>query len=149
MGYPQAGGLLSYFEPVGSAALAEVDLSAAAGTLGEYICQRPCTMKFIEGMVSSVAIVGTTTAPTLVFKKRPTPASSSGESTVGSLTFPTGTAIGKVLYKSVEVDFAVGQSLQVSWTQAVGSPAGKVIPGLQAFDDSESPGNNSNMIASA
>lgn len=157
MGYPQSGGLNAYFiadipvgtQTLGVSQLTTIDLSAAAGTQGEWICMKPCTIKQLQFVVSDVAVVGTTTAPSVVFKKRPTPNSTASQSVVGTLTIPTGTAIGKVLYKEVETDFSIGDSLQITWVQAVGSAAGKGLPSVLAFDDPEAPANMSDMIVSA
>lgn len=150
MAYAQSGGLLEFFQPDGSAVLDFVDIGEASAAHGEYVCVKPCSVKRLMFAVSDEAVVGSTTAPTVVFKKRPTPNSASGESTVGVLTIPHGTAIGKVLYKEVQVDFAVGDSLQISWTVGVGgTPAGQGLASVEAFYDDENPANMTDMILSA
>lgn len=156
MAYPQSGGLYDYFLPyipAGSAdsgVMAEINFASAAGTAGEYICIKPCTLKFAAFTVVGAAVVGSTTAPTVVLVKRPTPLSSSAQSSVGTITVPNGAAAGKSYYKVIETDFAVGQSMQVAWTQAVGGTvAGKGHFWIEAFHDDESPGNNSNMAVSS
>jgi len=150
MAYAQSGGLLEFFQPVGSGVLAFVDVGEASAAHGEYVCVKPCSMKRLLFEITSEAVVATTTAPTVVFKKRPTPLSASGESTVGILTIPNGTAPGKVLYKEVQVDFQVGDALQISWTVGVGgTPAGQGIASAEAFYDDENPANMSDMILSA
>lgn len=156
MAYPQSGGLYDYFLPyipAGSAdsgVMAEINLGATAGTSGEYVCIKPCTLKFVAFTPVGAAVVGTVTAPTVVIKKRPTPLSSGSESTIATLTIPTGTAAGKSIYKVVATDLSVGQSLQISWTAAVGgTPAGKGHFWLEAFHDDEAPANNSNMSVTA
>jgi hypothetical protein len=155
MAYAQSGGLYDFFIPnvpfatTDAGVLKEVDIGAASGTAGEFICIKPCTVKRLGFMLSGEAASGTTTAPTVVFKKRPTPLSSSGQTTMGTLTIPSGTAIGKVVYKEIEVDLAVGDSIQVTWTIGVGTPTGMGFPFIEAFFDDEAPGNNSDMIVSA
>lgn len=156
MGYPQEGLRGNFFEPIMASAandthpLAAIDLSAAAGSHGEFLCMRACTLRQFEAGVVLTAVVATTTAPTIVFKKRPTPGSSSGQSTVATLIIPDATAIGKVLYKLVTpVPMAVGDSIEISWTQAVGSAAGKASVSWRADFAPEVEANNSDEIASA
>lgn len=156
MAYPQSGGLYDYFIPyipAGSAdsgVMAEINFASSAGTSGEYVCIKPCTLKFVGFVVVGAAVVGSSTAPTVVIVKRPTPLSSSAQSAVATLTIPNATAAGKSIYKVVETDLAVGQTLQVAWTQAVGGTvAGKGHFWLEAFHDDESPANNANMSVTA
>jgi hypothetical protein len=150
MGYAQSGGLLEFFQPNGAGAIGVVDIGAASGTHGEYICIKPCSVKRLLFVVTDEAVVGTSTAPTVVFKKRPTPKSSSGQSTIGTLTIPDASAAGKVIYKEVQVDFAVGDSIEISWTVGTGgSVAGQGVAAVEAFFDEEYVGNNSDMTASA
>lgn len=157
MAYPQSGNHLSYFIPnipvAANAAevLKEMDIGAASADHGELICIRPCVVKQIGFVLAGEAASGTTTAPTVVFTKRPTPLSATGESAVGTLTIPSGTAIGKIVYKnlSAPVTFAVGDSMELSHTVGVGTPTGMGCYFFVCDEDPEVAGNNSDMIASA
>lgn len=155
MAYPESGGLYDFFVPniplgtADSGVMIEVDIGAASGTAGEFICIKPCTVKRLGFMLSGEAASGTVTAPTVVFKKRPTPLSSSGQSTMGTLTIPSGTAIGKVVYKEIEVNLAVGDSMQITWTVGSGTPTGMGFPFVECFFNDDAPANNSDMIVSA
>lgn len=155
--YELQGNFTDFFAPMmavaanSTAPYCAVDIGASSGTQGEWVCTRPCVVHQLLFAVSLEAVVGTSTAPTVSFKKRPTPGSSSGQTTVGVLTIPDGTAVGKTVYKNVTpVAFSVGQSMQVSWTVGTGGTvAGQGNADLLADFSPEQPGNNSNMIASA
>ena len=130
--------------------LSEVDIGASSGDHGEMICIRSCKVKRLLFVVSGEAVSGTTTAPTVIFTKRPTPLSATDESAIGTLTIPTGTAIGKVVYKDLDaIALAVGDSVEISWTVGVGTPTGMGFWGLEVDEDPEEPANNSDMIESA
>lgn len=157
MSYTQKGNHLEFFIPniplatSTSGVLREIDIGAASGDHGELICVRSCVVRRLGFILSGEAASGTTTAPTVIFTKRPTPLSASGESVIGTLTIPSGTAIGKVVYKDLSspVTLAVGDSVEVSWTVGVGTPTGQGLYFMVCDEDPEQPGNNSDMIASA
>lgn len=155
MSYPQQGNLLSFFVPVMAVAgsstlpLATIDIGAASATHGEYICVRSCTVKELLFAVTLEAVSGTTAPPTVVFVKRPTPFSATSEAAIGTLTIPSGTAVGKVVYKLVTpVNLAVGESIQIKWTIGTGTPTGMGNADLMAELKPEIEGNNADMIAS-
>jgi hypothetical protein len=142
----------AFFVPAGTAPLGVETVSAAIANHGEMICIRRCIVKKLMFVVT-VAVVGTTTAPVVTFAKRPTPGSDTGKTTIGTLTLPDGTAIGKVLYKKLSspVVLNVGDALLLDHTvQAVGgSVAGA---GYYAYEIDEYPEhdvNSSDMVASA
>lgn len=149
MAYVQAGTLLNYFAPDAAAPIIKIDIGAASADAGELSCIRPCRIKQLQFHVTDEAVVGTTTAPTVVFTKRGTPNSSSGEAVVGTLVVPTGTAVGKVLYKDVDVAFDIGDVVEISHTVGTGDPAGQGIASAICEDAPEVPANMSDMIASA
>lgn len=156
MSYEKQGNFLDFFKPMiavagtSSIPLAAVDIGAASSTHGEWVCVRPCKVIRLQFLLTLEAAGGSSVAPTVVYKKRPTPGSSSGESTMGTLTIPHATAIGKTVYKDITPsEFAVGQSIQISWTIGTGSPTGQGEAEILAISDADVPGNNSNMIASA
>ncbi len=158
MAYVHAGGLLDFFAPdipvgtisAGASVLANVDIGASSAAQGDYVCVKPCNIKRLLFAVTNEAVVGTATAPTVVFKKYPTPNSTVSSSTIGTLTIPDATGIGKVIYKEVDVAMAIGDGLHISWTVGTGgSVAGQGVASIEAYVDPEAPGNNSDMIASA
>lgn len=156
MSYEMSGNSLEWFSPSGTGPLGLITLSSASASSGEFICQRQCDIMRLLFTVTT-AVVGTTTAPTVVFSKRPTAGSATGAAVIGTLTIPTGTAAGTVIYKDIAVGGAqpnvaniqVGQSVEVAWTIAVGSPAGAGLAGFVCSEDPEIPMNNAKMIASA
>lgn len=128
----------------------EMDVGAASADHGEMVCVRSCVVKRLGFVVVGEAISGTTTAPTVVFTKRPTPLSATGESAVGTLTLPSGTAIGAVVYKDITpVGLSVGDGLEIAHTVGVGTPTGTGFWFVDVDEDPEVPANNSEMIASA
>lgn len=131
MAYAQKGGALNYFIPniplatTTAGVLREMDIGAASGDHGEMICIKACTMRLAGFIMVGELAGGTTTAPTVVFTKRPTPLSATGETVVTTLTVPDATAVGSAIVDSaVNVDFEVGDSFEISWTVGVGTPTG-------------------------
>lgn len=149
MAYPQSGSMLNYFAPDAAAPAIVIDIGGSSADAGELSCIKPCRIKRVMFAVTDEAVVGTTTAPTVVFTKRPTPNSATGESVVATLTIPNGTAVGKVLYKDVDVGFEVGDALEISHTVGVGDPAGQGIASCVCEDSPETPENMADMIESA
>ena len=151
MSYENNGGLLKYFVPniplatTTAGVVREMDIGAASADHGEYICIKPCILK----RTGFIAVSGTTTAPTVVFTKRPTPLSATSESGASTLTIPSGTAIGSAIYEDVNVAFAVGDSLEIAHTVGVGTPTGMGFAFGECSDDPEEAGNNSELTATA
>ena len=154
MGYPQKGSHLAFFVPNipvslnAAEVLKEIDIGASSADLGELVCVRSCYVTQVGFAVTGEVVGGTATAPTVIFKKRPTPLSATSESTVGTLTIPDTTAVGKVIYENVTpVAFAVGDSMEISHTVGTGAPTGM---GCYYFICDEAPevaGNNTDMVA--
>lgn len=154
--YDKSGSHLQYF--VGNIPLAlnaaeiykEIDIGAASATAGEFLCVKPCMVHKFQFTMTGEVAGGTSVAPTVVFKKHPTPLSATGSSTICTLTIPDATAIGKTVYKLVSpVAFAVGDSVEISWTVGTGTPTGMGIPSFICHDSPEIEGNNSDEVASA
>lgn len=154
MSYPQSGGLLNFFVPniplatTTAGVMREIDIGAASADHGEYICVRPCIVKQTGFIVVGEIPVGTTTAPTVIFKKRPTPLSATAESAVSTLTITTSLAIGKAIIEEVNIAFAVGDSMELSHTIGVdGTVAGMGFAFANCSDDPEVIGNNTDVAA--
>ncbi len=154
--YTQSGNHLAFFTPLITLAqnaaevLKEMDIGASSADHGELVCVRSCKVKRLMFILTSEAASGTTTAPTVIFTKRPTPLSATGESVVETLVIPSGTAIGKCVYLDIEpVEFAVGDSMELSHTVGVGTPTGQGVYAFECMEFSELPANNSDMIESA
>lgn len=156
MGYTKKGNHLAYFTPIITLAqnaaevLKEVDIGAASADHGELVCVRPCRVSQLMFTLTSEAASGTVTPPAVIFTKRPTPLNASGEVVVDSVIVPSGTAIGKTVYVDVDpVSFAVGDSMEISWTIGSGTPTGIGVYSFVCNDDPETEANNSDMIESA
>lgn len=156
MSYDRENSHLGYFVPNiplalnAAEVLKEVDIGASSGTHGEMICVKSCKIKQFQFVLTGEVAGGTSVAPTVVFKKHPTPLSSSGASTLCTLTIPDATAVGKVVYKAISpVAMSVGDSIEISWTIGTGTPTGMGHYAFICEDDPEVAANNSDMIASA
>lgn len=148
MAYVDQENLLAYFQPVGTLTQ-QITLSSASANHGEFMCVKPCMVH--RGIAAiTTAVVATTTAPTVVFAKRPTPGSDTGKTTVLTVTVPNGTAVGKVVYKDVDpVQFFPGDVLLISWTAGVGgTPAGVAVVTALCENSPKTPMENSDMVAS-
>lgn len=156
MAYDKKGNHLSFFTPLITLAqnaaevLKEMDIGASSADHGELICVRQCKVVQVAFTLTSELAGGTSVAPQVLFKKRPTPLSATSESTVGTLTIPDATAVGKTVYKNVTpVVFAVGDSMELSHVIGTGTPTGIGVYSFICEEDIETPANNSDMIASA
>jgi hypothetical protein len=157
MSYTQAGNRLNFFEPIiavgGASALplCAVDIGAANATHGEFVCIAPCTLRSAQVAVTLEAVVGTSTAPYVVLSKYATPGAGGATSTVATITVPTSTAVGKVIYKKgLAVDFAVGDVIQIKHVIGTGgSVAGQVSVTWSCEAKPEAVGNNSDLSASS
>lgn len=156
MSYERSLGIEAYFRPQIKVAenaaevLKVMDIGASSADHGELICFKNCMVRRCAFALTEEAASGTSVAPTVIFTKRPTPNSATSESIICTLTVPTGTAIGKVVYKDITpVSFAPGDSLELSWTIGTGTPTGIGVWNIEVFDDPETAANQSDMIASA
>lgn len=156
MAYPHAGNRLAFFEPVmaigGTDAkpLCSIDIGASSATHGEFVCVVPCVVRHAKFTVLQEAAAGTTTAPTVVLTKFINPGAGSTSTAVATITIPTGTAIGKVIYKdSLAVTFNVGDVMEIKHTVGVGSPTGMGNVDWYCEYDPENFANNSDLSASS
>lgn len=129
--------------------LEEMDIGAASADHGEMLCTRACVVDRLQFTVVGEAASGTTTAPTVVFTKRPTPLSATAESVIGTVIVPSGTAIGATIFLDVAVNLAVGDSVEISHTIGVGTPTGIGFWSMHCSDKPESDGENSELTVSA
>lgn len=138
--------------PNNTASIAPRTLTSAVAVYGSFLVFKRCKINRI-GVVVTTAIVAGLTAPAITFRKRPTPGSATGQSLVGVITIPTGTAVGQVVYKDVSpVELDEGMELCIDHTvQATdsGSAAGAGLAMFEAQEDPESVKSVSNMILSA
>jgi len=146
--------MLNYFIPnaplAGSGVVAvmnEMDIGATGSELGEYICVKACTITRTMFIAVGEAVSGTSVAPQVLFKKRPTPLSATDESTISTLNVASGTAIGSGTYEDISADMEVGDSIEISWVVGTGTPTGIGFPSFSCEDKPEDMANNSEMTA--
>lgn len=129
-----------------------INLVTSTGVQGELRVQRRCEVRRIA--LSIATTIATSTANAVVtFRLRPTPGSATNQSTIGTLTLPTGTAGPKVVFKDVTpILVLAGQSIAYDLTTQgtdASSAAGTAYAGVELLPTPEVPNNESNMLASA
>lgn len=157
MAHPFKGNRLNFFEPIMVVAgtstkpLCAVDIGAANATHGEFVCVIPCTVRKAKFLVTSEAVVGTTTAPYVVLTKYTTPGAGGTATTVGTITVPDGTAIGAGIYKEdLSTSFAIGDVMQIKHVIGTGgSVAGQGTVDWLCEEDPETLANNSDLTETA
>lgn len=138
--------------PLNTTGLAPKSLVASTGVFTEWIALKRFVVKRLECVVTTLTATSTAN-PVITFRLRPTIASSSSQSTIGTLTIPTGSAVGKVIYKDIQnlvvpVGYSVAIDLSTAGTDA-SAAAGAGICGFEAVPSPEDKANETNMVASA
>ena len=130
--------------------LAAINIAAANGTHGEFVCVVPCTLRQLQATVT-LATVSTSTVPVITFKKYTLPNAGGTATTIDTISVPDASTVGQTYYvKDLATEFLPGQVLQISWTLGTGgSVAGEVVVSGVAEEDPEVPANESLMILSA
>lgn len=138
--------------PSSNAFLTAVNLASATGDYGLIYVGEEVVITRIMCIVTT-ALVADTAVPVLTFYARPTIGSTTGQVTIGTLSFPDLTAAGKIVYKNVEsakipqgYTIAVNRSTQAT-SSSTAAGAGFVM--IKGFQNVEDPRNISLMIASA
>lgn len=150
MSYDQRFSHRAFFSPDAAAPEIVIDIGAASADAGELSCIVPNQVVQLQFHVTDEVVAGTTTAPTVIFTKRPTPNSATAEAAIGTLTIPDGTAVGAVIYKNITpVHFDIGDVLEVSHTVGVGAPTGQGIAAAVCVYSPEEPANMTSVTASA
>jgi len=157
MAYPQSGGALNFFVPnlplattTTAPVLLEVDIGASSADHGEMICIKACTMRLAGFIMVGELAGGTSVAPQVIFTHRPTPLSATGEVVASTLIIPDTTAVGKAIVDSdLAVEFAVGDSLEISHVIGTGTPTGKGFWFAEFEDSPEVIGNNADLSETA
>ena len=130
--------------------LREMDIGAASADHGEMICVRRCFVTRLKFTVVGELAGGSSVAPNVVFTKRPTPLSATGETAIGTLIVPDATAIGKTVFKDIDpINLVVGDSVEIAHVIGTGTPTGQGFWSLDIEPDPEDVRNESDMIESA
>lgn len=137
--------------PKSNASLTAASLVSAA-VYASWAVMEQIQLTRIMLVVSTQTLTGLV-APVVTFWARPTPASSSGEVSLGTLTIPSGSTVGQVIYKDIEsIKIPPGYDLCVEVTTAGtdgGSAAGAGFVGFKGFSNPEDPRNVAKMVKSA
>lgn len=154
MAYTQEGGWLNYFSPDAGDLVGVLDIGASSADAGEFVCIKPCVIKRVGFVVTDEVVAGTSTAPQVVFTKRPTPNSATGEVVTATLTVPDGTAVGETIILDLDTSdadarFDIGDSLELSHVVGTGSPTGQGIPFAVCMDAAEDASNMTGVTVSS
>ncbi len=115
----------------------EMDIGASSADHGEVICVRSCQITRFKFILVGELAGGTSTAPTVIFKHRPTAGSATGEVLLATLTIPDATAVGQTLFVDVNgTQIDPGEAIEISHTVGTGTPTGM---GFWSFDCEDSP----------
>lgn len=106
------------------------------------------TPVIVRGIYAIVTVAPTVTAPVINVKRRPTPGSATGEVSIGTLTIPVATAIGKCVYK-VGFDTKIYPGEELVFDVTTAGTAGSATLGAQIDPAWEVPANNTNGVLSA
>lgn len=124
-----------------------------AATLGfpknkTVVCEvmHPCDLYAVGALLR---VASDTNDATLVVTRRPTPYSDTGASAVASLTIPTGTVAGKIVWKapSAPIKLNAGDELKFVFSNHGGSVYWK--PWFEAYPRPEVKANNTDFVQSA
>lgn len=153
MGYPEMMDFGDVLKRKTNAPDTALNLAAAAAQYAGFAVLQPISIKRMLFFVTTQVTAGTT-APQVGFVQRPTYGSTSGAVTLGVMTIPTGTAVGKVVYKDISDSTRVlaGQELSMDIIrQAVdgGTAAGAGWLSMIWELSPDADANNSALIASA
>ena len=156
MSYTENGGALKYFQPIITLAetdagvLQAMDIGAASADHGEMLCIKACEVSRVQFSLTGELAGGTTTPPAVIFTKRPTPLSATGETVMKTLVIPDATPQGTTVFKDIDpIQFDVGDSMEISHTVGVGTPTGIGVWSIEAQDRPEYHGNNAELIEGA
>lgn len=154
MSYPEMIVYSEYIKRKSGAPDTAINLAAAAASYAGYAVFQPISLKRLMFFVTTTVTAGTT-APKVGWLNYPTYANSSGAVTLGTITIPTGAAVGNVYYKDVSdaTRILAGTELvlQAPLTQAAdsGTAAGAGWMGMVWEPSPDADANNTKVIASA
>lgn len=138
--------------PTSNASLTAASIGGSVADYAVYNIMEGCQLTRIYFFVKTL-VASSTANEVYTFYQRPTSASTSGQVAIGTLTIPTGSTVGQVIYKDVEsVKLLPGQDLAIKrTTQGTdgSSVAGAGFLGFKACLDAEDPRNVTLMVKSA
>ena len=139
----------AFVVPNGTGVLAADDLSAT-GVHGEYICVKRFELSRLLAVVTTAVV--STGAVVITVTQRLSPGTAAGQVTLGTLSIPAATVLGKEVYKDIDPAVVLpGQTIAFNVTTAAagGGAAGGAVYAFEAMDRPEQPANLANMLLSA
>lgn len=153
MSYPEMVALSHSIARKSNFADTGMNLAAAAASYGGYYVMRPVSLKRVMMFISTQVTAGTT-APAFAVYSAPTVGSTSGATSLVTLTIPNGTTAGAVVYKDLSDSTRVnaGNELLIYHSVAAadsGTAAGVGFVGLLFEDSPDADANQSALVKSA
>lgn len=146
MSYPQHS-YMGAIVPKSTAVFTAEDLSAANAVYGGFLVMKQCRIKAFLFYVTTT--ISATTNPAVTMSRRPTYNSATGAVLLGTITLPTTTAAGQVMYKLISPT-TLYPGDELSFEQTVqASSAGGGFYGFEIELDPEVAPNQTNMVKSA
>ena len=132
-----------------AAVMVTADTSAGAADKHVVTVEVPMVVRRF-GAIVTTAIVNTTIAAVESLDYRPTYASDTNRAEIDTITLPTGTAAGKIVYVDCNYRVLPGTQLVVEHkTAGTGTPSGAVRFFIEAEYSAEVAANCANMLESA
>lgn len=152
MGYPEQMSLSNCLKRKSNADDTAINLAAAAASYAGFAVLRPISVKRLLFFVTT-QVTASLTAPVVSFLAKPTYGSTNAQTTLGTLTIPTGSVVGTTVYKDISdaTRLAAGSELSLNGqTQAVdsGTAAGGGWFGMLWEDAPDADLNNTALVKS-
>lgn len=141
--------LWSTVHAVSTSNLSYVNLVGSTGVVVEYLMMKQVEVNRL--MFGIRTLTATSTAnPVVTFRKRLSFGATGGQTVLGTMTIPTGAAVGAVYYNDISpVVLKVGNTIAIDLTTAgtdASSAAGNGIAGFELAPVPEDPKNETNSI---
>ena len=155
MPYPEQRDYGNLVIPKSGATTTAVNLAAAAGQWAGYLVVAPAQATRVFFIVTT-AVTASVTAPAVAIKRRPTIGSTSGAVTLGTMTIPSGAAVGQVFYQDIVYGASgstkysnAGEEISLEVTVQASDAVTAAGAGFMTFEFecvSDSAANQTNMI---
>lgn len=144
--------LFNTFLAVDTGAKNYVNLVGSTGVVGEYAVTKRVELTRI-GVWMKIAAATSTANAVVTFRLRPTFGSATGQTVLGTITVPTGSAIGTIVFKDVTpvvipVGYTVAMDLTTAGTDA-SAATGTGVCLVELQPTPEDYRNETNMVVSA
>lgn len=127
-------------------ALGAVQVLTSAANIAKFLA--PEQMDVLEISFELTTAVSSSASVVITVYNRTSPTVTASQVTLGTLTIPTGAAIGQIYYKAIEAKVLQGSTIEFDVTTDSSSTGGGYC-GVKVGFNSENPLNVPNMVLSA